>query len=259
MSINELDHFRRFGSSSDAKKQTRLSTTHSYREALDSHGAAWQLQRLSLQARVGEYVHHGEPAASIAWPSATRHPVLVRLPDMLLASKGFRPRYDLLSGGAHGLSLPDQSSLGSSRFSLLLRRTKTWETSVDGYFDKPHELEVAIYRARRYFQQSGAFGNWVNIGDVLFGSDIWAVNLFGYSAGGAFTAPSGASVTFPIFFISQHIAGIVVVFRHEKYKTAPSSTGAVETTGLTGNLMRTSFLTLQRIDLVIESCGCVLF
>src|SRR5699024_3244106 len=31
------------------KKPMRLSTTHSYREALDSHGAAWQLQRLSLR------------------------------------------------------------------------------------------------------------------------------------------------------------------------------------------------------------------
>lgn len=39
--IDELAHFRRLRSSSDATKQMRTSTTHVYREALDSHVVAW--------------------------------------------------------------------------------------------------------------------------------------------------------------------------------------------------------------------------
>lgn len=134
MVVNELDHFRGFGSSSDAKKQTRLSTTHLYREALDSHGAAWRPQQLSLRAGVGECAHHGEPAASIAWPRARRHPILVRLPSTLVAWTGFRPRYDPLPAGPHGPWLPGQTSLACTRFSHLLRRNKTWDTS-DNYVD----------------------------------------------------------------------------------------------------------------------------
>ena len=77
---------------------------------------------------------------------------------------------------------------------------------VVGYFDKPQWLEVSVYGAGGYFHQPGAFGDWVDasdvvveVGEVVFGSDVWSVGSFGDSAGGVFTAPSGACVSFPIF------------------------------------------------------------
>ena len=67
---------------------------------------------------------------------------------------------------------------------------------------------------------------------------------------------------FPFFFISPvhsghrgGISGMRNTNGHEKYKTAPVSTGAVETSGLTEKLVCASFLTLQSIDLAIASCG----
>src|SRR5699024_3403706 len=106
---------------------------------------AWQLQRLSLLAGVGECDHHGEPAASIASPCATTRPALARLPGTLVASKGSRPRYDPLPGGPHGPSLPGQTSLACTRFSHLLRRNKTWDSSIS----VPTVSKTSGYRLKR--------------------------------------------------------------------------------------------------------------
>ena len=49
MFIDEPDHFRRFGASSDAKKPVSPWAIRWYRATPDLHGSAWQLQQLSVR------------------------------------------------------------------------------------------------------------------------------------------------------------------------------------------------------------------
>src|SRR5699024_5063390 len=57
-------------------------------------------------------------------------PTLGLLPGTRLASTYFPPRCDLPRDGPHGPSHPGQISLACSRFSHLLKRNKTWDTST---------------------------------------------------------------------------------------------------------------------------------
>ena len=57
-------------------------------------------------------------------------PALELLPGTRLASTYFLPRCDLPRDGPHGPLHPGQIFLAYSRFSHLLKRNKTWDTSV---------------------------------------------------------------------------------------------------------------------------------
>ena len=88
--VNELNHFLTLWVEFRCEKsRCSLEQFVSISEALDSPGAAWRPQQLGLRAGAGECNHHGEPAASIAWPCARRHPILVLLPGTLVALTDF--------------------------------------------------------------------------------------------------------------------------------------------------------------------------
>ena len=57
-------------------------------------------------------------------------PTLGLLPDTRGASTSFPPRCDLPRDGPHGPWHPSQISLACNRFSHLLKRNKTWDTST---------------------------------------------------------------------------------------------------------------------------------
>ena len=80
----------------------------------------------------------------IVWPCATRRPVLVRLLGTLVASTSFRQRYDPLPSGPHRPSHPDQTSLAFTRFSHLLRRNKTWDTSFRFSLTSTHHHRLIL-------------------------------------------------------------------------------------------------------------------
>ncbi len=77
MLINEPDHFRRFGSSSDAKKPKRLSTTRWCPAALDFLDATVRFLQQGPRALIPQHDLRDERPASIASPCATRRPALV--------------------------------------------------------------------------------------------------------------------------------------------------------------------------------------
>ena len=131
MLIDESDHFRRFGSSSDAKKLRRPSTTHWCPATLDSRAATVRFLQQGPRALIPQHVLRDERPASIASPCAMTHPALVPRSCRLPAWKCSPPGCGLPRGGPHGPSHPDQIFSACSKFSHLLKRNKTWGTSGD--------------------------------------------------------------------------------------------------------------------------------
>ncbi len=111
------------------KKPRQPSVAHWCRVALDFHGVASRFPRPSLQAQVLGCFPHDGPAGSTDEPCAMKPPALELLPGTRLASTYFPPRYGPLQDGPHGPLHPGQIFLAYSRFSHLLRRNKTWDTS----------------------------------------------------------------------------------------------------------------------------------
>lgn len=112
------------------KKLRRLSTTHWCPAALDSLDATVRFLQQGPRALIPQHVLRDERPASIASPCATRRPALGLLPGTRLASIYFPPRCGLPRDGPHGPWHPGQIFLAYSRFSHLLKRNKTWDTSV---------------------------------------------------------------------------------------------------------------------------------
>ena len=111
------------------KKPRQPSVAHWCRVALDFHGVASRFPRPSLQAQVLGCFPHDGPAGSIDEPCAMKPPTLEQLPGTRLASTCFPPRCGPRQDGPHGPSHPGQIFLACSRFSHLLKRNKTWDTS----------------------------------------------------------------------------------------------------------------------------------
>lgn len=111
------------------KKLRRLSTTHWCPAALDSLDATVRFLQQGPRALIPQHVLRDERPASIASPCATRRPALGLLPGTRLASTYFPPRCGLPRDGPHGPWHPGQIFLAYSRFSHLLKRNKTWDTS----------------------------------------------------------------------------------------------------------------------------------
>ncbi len=76
-------------------------------------------------------------------------PTLELLPGTRLASTYFPPRCGPLQDGPHGPSHPGQISLACSRFSHLLRRNKTWDTSRFGSSKKVRPTQKIPHRLRK--------------------------------------------------------------------------------------------------------------
>ena len=112
------------------KKPMRLSITRWCREALDSHGATWLPLQRGLRAKAQQLGFRGERPVSIAGLCAMTRPTSVPQPGTRHTSKGSLPECGLLRDGLRDPSHPGQISLAYSRFSHLLRRNKTWGTSL---------------------------------------------------------------------------------------------------------------------------------
>gem|GEM_PF-3993784 len=111
------------------KKLRQPLKVHWCRVALDFHGEASRFRRPDLRARVLGCFPHGGPVGSIVGLCAMTPPALGLLPGTRLASTYFPPRCGPLQDGPHDPSHPGQISLAYSRFSHLLKRNKTWDTS----------------------------------------------------------------------------------------------------------------------------------
>ena len=111
------------------KKPRQPSVAHWCRVALDFHGEASRFPRPSLQAQVLGCFPHDGPAGSTDEPCAMKPPTLKLLPSTRDASTCFPPRCGPPRDGPHGPLHPGQIFLACSRFSHLLKRNKTWDTS----------------------------------------------------------------------------------------------------------------------------------
>ena len=111
------------------KKLRRLSTTRWCPAALDFLDATVRFLQQGPRALIPQHVLRVERPVSIASPCATRRPALGLLPGTRLASTYYPPRCGLLRDGPHGAWHPGQIFLAYSRFSHLLKRNKTWDTS----------------------------------------------------------------------------------------------------------------------------------
>ena len=123
--IDELDHFRRFGSSSDAKKPTRPLAAPWCREVLDSHAEAWLPLPRDLRATARQYDRRGEQLVSTAEQYAMRRPASASLPGTQPASTCSLPGCDPPPSERRGPWHPGHIFLECSRFSNLLKRNKT--------------------------------------------------------------------------------------------------------------------------------------
>ena len=126
----------------------RPSATRWYLEALDSHGVASRFRRPSLRALVLGVSCATSRLKSIDEPCAMKPRALGLLSSTRPASTYFPPRYDPLQDGPHGPLHPGQIFLACSRFSHLLKRNKTWDTSARVIAHAPPEDLLAT-------------GNWV--------------------------------------------------------------------------------------------------
>ena len=129
--IDELDHFRRFGSSSDAKKPTRPLTARWCREVLDSHAEVSLPLPRGLRATARQYDRRGEQLVSTAEQYAMTRPASAPLPGTQPASTCSLPGCDPPPSERRGPSHPDQIFLVYCRFSHLPKRNKTWDTSLN--------------------------------------------------------------------------------------------------------------------------------
>ena len=112
------------------KKPTRPLTARWCREVLDSHAEAWLPLPRGLRATARQYDRRDEQLVSIAEQYAMTRPASAPLPGTQPASTCSLPGCDPPPSERRGPSHPDQIFLAYSRFSHLLKRNKTWDTSV---------------------------------------------------------------------------------------------------------------------------------
>lgn len=114
--IDELVHFGRLRSSSDATKQMRTSTTHVYLEALYSHVVAWSFGGKIFWRTIRNHLI----MASLLRPLPDRVPGDTQFWCGCLARLLHRhvlgQNTILYQGGLHGPSHPDQTSSACTRF-----------------------------------------------------------------------------------------------------------------------------------------------
>ena len=112
------------------KKLRQLSTTHWCRVAGDFHGVASRFLAAKSSGTGSGWLPKASLFKSIVFPCAMKPSALGLLLGTRGASTCFPPRCGLPRDGPRGLLHPGQFFGHVRRFSHLLKRNKTWDTSV---------------------------------------------------------------------------------------------------------------------------------